>query len=415
MPWRTFRFNICVCAPYNADFDGDEMNMHLPQTEEARTEAALLMSVNNNLITPRNGEPMVAASQDFLTASYFLTQRDVFFDKEHFCQLVSYLGDAAEHIDLPPPSIIKPVELWTGKQIYSIMVKPNKETKVFVNLEMKEKNYDNKGDAKFFCKNDGYVCFRQSELISGNIAKKTIGTGSKTGLLYVLLRDYGTDESARVMNRLAKFCSRYFGGYKGFSIGINDVTPDTNLSNLKQQIISDGYKDADSKIEKYKNNTLELSAGCDEIQSLEEVLNGLLGKLREEMGNKAMDTLPWSNAPRIMAECGSKGSSLNISQMIACVGQQDVGGKRIQNGFVNRTLPHFTPNELTPQAKGFVSNSFFSGLTATEFFFHTMGGREGLVDTAVKTAETGYMARRLMKVSERSERALRKTRIRATT
>jgi DNA-directed RNA polymerase beta' subunit len=100
-----------------------------------------------------------------------------------------------------------------------------------------------------------------------------------------------------------------------------------------------------------------------------------------------------------MAECGSKGSPLNISQMIACVGQQAVGGSRIQDGFVNRTLPHFEYHSLTPEAKGFVANSFYTGLTATEFFFHTMGGREGLVDTAVKTAETGYMARRLMKVS----------------
>lgn len=112
-----------------------------------------------------------------------------------------------------------------------------------------------------------------------------------------------------------------------------------------------------------------------------------------------MKALPWTNAPRIMAECGSKGSPLNISQMVACVGQQAVGGMRIQDGFVNRTLPHFEYHSLTPDAKGFVANSFYTGLTATEFFFHTMGGREGLVDTAVKTAETGYMARRLMKVS----------------
>jgi DNA-directed RNA polymerase III subunit RPC1 len=113
-----------------------------------------------------------------------------------------------------------------------------------------------------------------------------------------------------------------------------------------------------------------------------------------------MNNLPFSNSPRIMADCGSKGSSINISQMIACVGQQAVSGQRIQNGFVNRTLPHFAPGALAPAAKGFVANSFYSGLTATEFFFHTMGGREGLVDTAVKTAETGYMGRRLVKALE---------------
>ena len=134
------------------------------------------------------------------------------------------------------------------------------------------------------------------------------------------------------------------------------------------------------------------------LQSLEEILNGILGRLRQSAGDEAMNALPWSNTPRIMADCGSKGSPLNISQMVACVGQQAVGGMRIQNGFVNRTLPHFEYNSLTPSAKGFVANSFYSGLHPTEFFFHAMGGREGLVDTAVKTAETGYMARRLMKV-----------------
>jgi DNA-directed RNA polymerase III subunit RPC1 len=136
------------------------------------------------------------------------------------------------------------------------------------------------------------------------------------------------------------------------------------------------------------------------LQSLEEILNGILGRLREAAGQEAMKALPWSNSPRIMAECGSKGSPLNISQMIACVGQQAVGGMRIQNGFVDRTLPHFEYHSLTPAAKGFVANSFYTGLTATEFFFHAMGGREGLVDTAVKTAETGYLARRLMKCLE---------------
>jgi DNA-directed RNA polymerase III subunit RPC1 len=189
MDWKTFRFNTCVCAPYNADFDGDEMNMHLPQTEEARAEASLLMGVENNLITPRNGEPLVAASQDFLSASYLLTQKNQLFTRDQFCQLVSYYGDAEEHIDIPPPTIVKPIELWTGKQVFSMMLKPNLESKTFVNFETKEKNYSSCN--KHFCKNDGWVAFRNSELISGNVAKKTIGDGSKTGLLYILLRDFG--------------------------------------------------------------------------------------------------------------------------------------------------------------------------------------------------------------------------------
>ena len=398
MEWRTFRFNTCVCAPYNADFDGDEMNMHLPQTEEARTEASLLMGVHHNLITPRNGEPLVAASQDFLSAAYLLTQRDRFFTREEFCRLVAYFGDADEQIDIPVPAILKPVTLWTGKQVFSMMLRPNKESKVLVNFETKEKNYASDLNRKHFCPNDGWVAFCNSELISGNIAKKVIGDGSKTGLLYILLRDCGQLEAARLLDRWAKLCSRFLGGHVGFSIGISDVTPSKRLREMKHDILSTGYRKARESISLYEKGELELRPGCNLLQSLEEILNGILGKLRESAGQEAMKALPWSNAPRIMAECGSKGSPLNISQMIACVGQQAVGGSRIQDGFVNRTLPHFEYHSLTPEAKGFVANSFYTGLTATEFFFHTMGGREGLVDTAVKTAETGYMARRLMKV-----------------
>lgn len=280
------------------------------------------------------------------------------------------------------------------------MLRPNRNSKVKVNFECKDKNYDSDLKLKHFCPNDGWVAFRNSELISGNIAKKTIGDGSKTGLLYVLLRDWGEAEAARLMDRFSKLCSRYFGSHKGFSIGVSDVTPSRKLKKMKFNLLQEGYHKAEGSIRQYDEGTLELRPGCNLDQSLEEILNGILGKLRESAGQEAMKQLPWSNAPRIMADCGSKGSTLNISQMMACVGQQNVGGKRIQNGFVNRTLPHFEYKSLTPAAKGFVANSFYTGLAATEFFFHTMGGREGLVDTAVKTAETGYMARRLMKALE---------------
>jgi DNA-directed RNA polymerase III subunit RPC1 len=157
---------------------------------------------------------------------------------------------------------------------------------------------------------------------------------------------------------------------------------------------------AEANIDLYEKGKLSLRPGCNLLQSLEEILNGILGRLRESAGQEAMKRLVWHNSPRIMAASGSKGSALNISQMMSCVGQQAVGGLRIQDGFVNRTLPHFEHFSLSPSAKGFVANSFYTGLTATEFFFHAMGGREGLVDTAVKTAETGYMARRLMKALE---------------
>ena len=242
LQWRTFRFNTCVCAPYNADFDGDEMNMHLPQTEEARSEANVLMGVHQNLATPRNGEPLVAASQDFLSGAYLITQKDQFFTKEMFCSLVAYFGLADEHVDVPIPAVVKPVPLWTGKQVFTCILKPNRQTTTTVNFEMNEKNYDAVKGMKHFCPNDGWVAFRNSELISGNIAKGAIGDGSKTGLLYVLLRDCGPEHAANFLDRFAKLCSNYFGMHKGFSIGISDVTPSAKLKKMKFDILRAGYK-----------------------------------------------------------------------------------------------------------------------------------------------------------------------------
>ncbi|XP_062226032.1 DNA-directed RNA polymerase III subunit 1 isoform X1 [Phragmites australis] len=398
MPWRTLRFNESVCNPYNADFDGDEMNLHVPQTEEARTEALMLMGVQNNLCTPKNGEILVASTQDFLTSSFLVTRKDTFYDRSSFTLLCSYLGDAMENIDLPTPALIKPIELWTGKQLFSVLVRPNACTKVFLNLTVKEKIYTKKGKREWetMCPSDGFVYFRNSELLSGQVGKATLGNGNKDGIYSVLLRDYNSHAAASCMNRLAKFSARFIGNH-GFSIGVDDVQPGEHLSQQKKKKIDEGYKECHDLISLFSKGALTLQPGCNAAQTLELKITGVLNQIRATAGNVCMDTLHWRNSPLIMSQCGSKGSPINISQMVACVGQQSVGGRRAPDGFIDRTLPHFPINSKTPAAKGFVANSFYTGLTATEFFFHTMGGREGLVDTAVKTAETGYMSRRLMK------------------
>ena len=398
MPYRTFRFNECVCTPYNADFDGDEMNLHVPQTEEARAEAHTLMGVTKNLATPKNGEIMVAATQDFLTASYLLTRKDRFIDRAQMCMLCCYMSDGMQRFELPPPAIMKPVELWTGKQLFSLIVCPEGKRDAFdVTLDVIERGYTRKG--QHMCPADGYVSFRHGQLISGQLGKKTLGDGNKSGLFSVLVADYGPTIAAKCMNRLAKLSARWLGTV-GFSIGIDDVTPGPTLKAEKDRQIEKGYELCNQRIELYKQGNLQNQPGCNAEETLEAEMTGQLSLIREESGKMCLRELRPGNSPLIMAQCGSKGSSINISQMIACVGQQTVSGTRIPNGFDNRTLPHFRENSREPAAKGFVANSFYSGLEPTEFFFHTMAGREGLVDTAVKTAETGYMSRRLMKALE---------------
>ncbi|KAJ0539434.1 putative DNA-directed RNA polymerase [Helianthus annuus] len=401
MPWRTLRFNESVCNPYNADFDGDEMNMHVPQTEEARTEALTLMGVQNNLCTPKNGEILVASTQDFLTSSFLITRKDTFYDRASFSLMCCYMGDAMDILDLPTPAILKPIELWTGKQLFSVLLRPHADMKVYLNLTVTEKSYSKPSGKRVkpyetMCPNDGYVYVHNSELLSGQLGKATLGNGNKDGLYSVLLRDYNMHAAAACMNRLAKLSARWIGNH-GFSIGIDDVQPGDNLNDNTIKIISEGNKKCDNFILNFNKGKLKLQPGCNAAQTLEAEITGVLNKIRDETGKVCMEKLHWRNSPLIMSQCGSKGSPINISQMIACVGQQSVGGQRAPNGFMDRSLPHFPRDSKTPAAKGFVANSFYSGLTATEFFFHTMGGREGLVDTAVKTADTGYLSRKLIK------------------
>lgn len=249
------------------------------------------------------------------------------------------------------------------------------------------------------CPKDGWVIFRNSELLCGVLDKSVLGSGSKTTIFHTILRDFTPAESAACMSRLSRMTSRWLMNH-GFSIGISDVQPSGKLREEKQRLVEEGYSKCTEFIRQYETGQLPLQAGCTAEQTLEAKLNKELSNIREVAGNFCLDTLHHSNAPLIMAVCGSKGSTINISQMIASVGQQIVSGNRIPNGFINRTLPHFPRGSKEPAAKGFVKNSFYTGLTPSEFFFHTMGGREGLVDTAVKTAETGYMQRRLMKALE---------------
>eukprot|EP00871_Galdieria_phlegrea_P006021 jgi/Galph1/906/GphlegSOOS_G5700.1 len=409
VPHRTFRLNECVCTPYNADFDGDEMNLHVPQTEEAKSEAATLMSVQENLVTPRNGEPLIAATQDFLSACYRFTVKDNFLDRAEFSRVICLCGidETISLLKLPKPTIMKPLELWTGKQALSFILRlcPGFHT---MTAQVTEKQWSHPSGfepdfmAPQLCKNDGYVYVRNGEILCGQLGKASLGSGSKRSLLYLLSREGGNAAAAKSMTKIARFSSRWFSDF-GFSLGIDDVTPSKELLLKKEELLQAGYKACDDLIESFQTKTLEARAGCSLEQTLEVSINAVLSKIREDAGRICIAEIdPKVNSAMAMALCGSKGSNINISQMISCVGQQTVNGSRVPDGFLGRALPHFDIGKQarTPWAKGFVKNSFFSGINATEFFFHTMAGREGLVDTAVKTAETGYMQRRLMKALE---------------
>jgi DNA-directed RNA polymerase III subunit RPC1 len=399
-PHRTFRLNECVCNPYNADFDGDEMNLHVPQTEEARTEARLLMGVKYNIVTPKNGEPIISAIQDFITASFLLSNLDQFFDKKTFVTMCCGMLEPDTKFDLPPPAVIKPQTLWTGKQVFSILMRPNKASQVTVNLDApcRDHNQYHPGLHRDL-QDDSYLCIRNSEVLCGRMDKSTVGAGKKNSVFYILYRDFGPDEAARGMNRLSKLCARWLGN-QGFTVGINDVTPPEKLVKEKGEMIGKVFNECLSFVRESKAGNLKRKAGLDDAGTLEAEQVRVLSTVRTNIAGILTKQLSKYNTPMVMAVSGSKGSNINVAQMAALLGQQDIEGKRVADGFQDRTLPHFPKHERSPPSKGFVSNSFFSGLLPYEFLFHAVGGRVGLVDTAVKTAETGYMSRRLIKSLE---------------
>lgn len=389
LPFSTFRLNLSVTSPYNADFDGDEMNMHVPQCEEARAEVMELCLVSKQIVSPQSNKPVMGIVQDSLCGVRKFTKRDCFLSKEFVQNLVLWLPNWNGYI--PPPCIQFPIPLWTGKQLLSLLIPTG------INLTTYHSAHpdDEKG---FMSVGDTRVEIVNGELLSGIICKKTIGA-SAGGLIHTIYNEFGEVPCTRLLNGTQTLINYWFL-QTSFSIGIGDTIADHETMEKVNQSISDAKVGVAKCIEEAQQGHLKPLPGMTIRETFESRVNVALNKARDDAGKTAEKSLPEYNNVKQMVVSGSKGSFINISQMSACVGQQNVEGKRIPFGFRNRTLPHFTKYDQSPSSRGFVENSYLRGLTPQEFFFHAMGGREGLIDTAVKTAETGYIQRRLVKALE---------------
>ncbi|KAG2393795.1 hypothetical protein C9374_003559 [Naegleria lovaniensis] len=394
MPYSTFRMNLSVTTPYNADFDGDEMNLHVPQSLQTKAELLELMMVPRNIITPQSNRPVIALVQDTLLASSKLTRRDVFIEKDVMMNCLMHLLDFDGK--LPVPAIMKPKQLWTGKQLFSLLLpKVNLENTSSTHEDLTEGKDHLDSDLPEF---DTKVLIDRGELVSGILDKKSLGS-SHGSLIHIIVNEKGHNEGRKFLGA----CQRVINHWllqRGFSIGIGDTIADKATMEQIEETIRKAEKDVKNIVKDAQEGKLRAEAGRTIQQSFENQVNKVLNKAREDAGNKAKKSLKDDNNIKSMVTAGSKGSYINISQIIACVGQQNVEGKRIPYGFRNRTLPHFSQDDHGPESRGFVANSYLRGLTPQEFFFHTMGGREGLIDTAVKTSETGYIQRRLIKAME---------------
>lgn len=385
LPGRTFRLHLAVCPPYNADFDGDEMNLHVPQTEEARAEARTLMLVEKHIITPRYGGAIIGARQDYIIGAYLLSQKSTFLTKKEVAFLLG-AGKSAE--DPPEPAILHPVELWTGKQIISHFLP-------------KDLNWVQPTAFKSRCQ-DAYTCFGDEwiivvngNLVKGVLDKKSIGAEQVDSLWHRIARDYPPEVARQWLDSSLRLFLRFLD-LRGFTFGMDSVyLPPESYKEL-DELIEKSLKKAEELIEEFRSGRLEAMPGFTVEETFENKITELMSRVREDAATVVEKYIRKDAEGYLMAKTGARGSIVNIVQMVATLGQQTIRGERIRRGYRTRTLPHFPAGDIGPYAGGFVRRCFRCGLTPVEYFFHAAAGRDGLIDTAVRTAQSGYMQRRLI-------------------
>ncbi len=385
LPGKTFRLHPSVCPPYNADFDGDEMNLHVPQSEEARAEATLLMRVQEQLISPRYGGPIIGGLRDFITGAYLLTKDETRLTADEFANLAMLGGYKGT---LPSPAIKENKKnFYTGKQVFSLFL-----PKDFNYVITSKWSKGTKGSVKD-------VVIKNGELIKGIIDKSSIGAEEPESVLHRIAKDYGNEQAKNFLNSIMIITKQFITNY-GFSYGYSDLELPEKIKDSISNGIQESYDRVYDLISQAKKGVLHLTRGLSTEEALEVYIVNELAKARDVAGSTADKSFDQTNSGRIMATTGARGSSLNLGQMAGALGQQSIRGKRIHKGYNSRALAHFLQNDTNPDSMGFVKSNYRDGLSSLEFFFHAMGGREGLVDTAVRTQQSGYMQRRLINALE---------------
>ena len=370
LKYKTFRLNVSVTAPYNADFDGDEMNMHCPQSLEAATELEEIAAVPHQILRPRDGLPIIGVVQDTLVGSFRLTRPNITFNRREFMNLMMWNKrfDGTVPVD----------KRLTGHQVLSQLMPP-------VNMNMMNSSKKT-------------VVIKEGVVVEGQFDKSTFSKASR-GIIHMTYSDYGSKQTVDFIDAMQNTMEQFLV-YNGFSVGISDLIADSATKEEMNKKIQASKTETESILLKIHQNLFDNNTGKSNQDELEDKTIGILNRVTEAAGEVGYGSLSDENRMTAMVRAGSKGGTINIAQMIACVGQQSIDGKRIPYGFEDRTLPHFKKFDDGAEARGFVENSFIAGLTPTEFFFHAMAGREGLIDTAVKTAESGYIQRQLVKAME---------------
>uniref|UniRef100_A0A6C0DQ03 DNA-directed RNA polymerase n=1 Tax=viral metagenome TaxID=1070528 RepID=A0A6C0DQ03_9ZZZZ len=360
-------------------FDGDEMNMHLPQNVMAETELRHLAAIPYQMISPSGNSPIIGIYQDSLLGSYRFTRPNIHFTPREAMNLLMMF---------PRVNVAELQEKGDKISNFDILSQITPP----LTMQYKTKLY---GDSEDYATSNNVLEIRNGKYVRGQIEKSVLASTTK-GIIHRVYNDFGNMAASNYIDDLQNVITEYMKS-SAFSVGISDLIANKKTQDAIIQIITAQKQEAQSLIDNLHMGTFENNTAATNLAYFEQSINNVLNKATEQAGNAGLKSLGKNNRFVMIVDSGSKGTSLNISQMISCLGQQNVDGKRIPYGFDSRTLPHFSKFDDSPNARGFIENSYISGLTAPELFFHAMGGRIGLIDTAVKTSQTGYIQRRLIK------------------
>ena len=368
LPYRTFRMHPTTTFPYNADFDGDEMNVHAPQTEEAKAEAKILMNVGKQLTSVKNNANVLGCISDALTGNYLLTTKKE-IPKADAIQLLYEAGIEEEVIEK-----IKFNKEVSGREIFSVLLP-----------EL---------DFETITKDGKKIIIKKGKLIRGHIDSNSIGTDKTNSLIKTLDEKVGRKKAVEVLRNMFTLGTIYLSKI-GFTISISDIEVPEEIIRETERIKKETYKKVDGIIQDYCDNKLEIIPGYTKEESRERKITKSLNNISTKIGMIVKKNLQEENCANIMINSGANGNLLNITQMSCSVGQQNLWGKRIDFGYGERTLSSFKEKDLSPSARGFISSSFYKGLKPEEFFFTAITGRDSLMDTALRTPKSGYLYRRL--------------------
>lgn len=409
---RVIRIHYANCASYNADFDGDEMNLHLPQNEMARSEAYNLMITSKQYISPTSGYPLRGLIQDNISSAVLLTMKDTFLTKGEYQELIygaiHHLTDKRP-VKILPPAIFKPRPLWTGKQVISTICKHLAGNNIGINIDGKARI---KGSFFGSDSEEGDVIFRNNELLCGIIDKKHIGA-EKESIVHAFYECYGDKIAGQLLTSLCRLLMLFLQMY-GFTCGLDDLLLHKNVDKKRRELLNKATQDAESATYKFcklseEKKEKELLKQYLAVSLLEEKNSRQLDQVVKKALNDQTKIIIQEAIPdglsktfrtnffAQMTSSGAKGSQVNFSQVVCCLGQQEFEGRRAQPMASGKTLPSFKEFDTSPMSGGFVGSRFITGIKPQEYFFHTMAGRDGLIDTAIKTARSGYLQRCLIK------------------